>query len=185
MSDIMSPDPGFANFTGIVLAATLGAVQGRSDRVGPFWQILVRLPGTLLHELAHLVVAFITGGRPAGFTIIPRRTVGLSADGSPRRVWVLGSVTITNTSVLAAFPSGFAPLLLLPSAWFLYRTWFVWFPPDFLHTLLMYVAVVVCCGSSLPSAQDVAVAFSRPLGVVLYAAIGAGVWLIWRLGAGG
>jgi len=31
----------------------------------------------------------------------------------------------------------------------------------------------------------VAVAFSRPLGVVLYAAIGAGVWLIWRLGAGG
>jgi ATP-dependent 26S proteasome regulatory subunit len=44
----------------------------------------------------------------------------------------------------------------------------------------MYVAVVVCCGSSLPSAQDVTVAFSRPLGVLLYGTLGTGTWLIWR-----
>jgi hypothetical protein len=157
----------------------LGAIQGRADRVGPFWMILVRLPGTFLHELAHLVVAFITGGKPAGFSIIPRRTVGITTDGSPRRVWVLGSVTITNPSVLAAFPSGFAPFLLLPFAWFLYREWFVWFPSDLPHTLLMYIVVVVCCGSSLPSAQDVAVALTRPLGVILYAAVGAGAWFLW------
>lgn len=180
MYDFTSPDPVFAHFAGIVLAATLGAIQGRSDRVGPFWMILVRLPGTLLHELAHLMVAFIAGGRPTGFTLIPRRTVGVTANGSPVRVWVLGSVTVTNPSVLAAFPSGFAPLLLLPAAWFLYRNWFVWFPTDLLHTLLMYVAVVVFCGSSLPSSQDVEVAFSRPLGVVLYAVLGAGGWLIGK-----
>lgn len=176
----MSSDSGFAHFAGIVLAATLGAIQGRSDRVGPFWMILVRLPGTLLHELSHLMAAFITGGRPVGFTIIPRRTVGVTADGSSRRVWVLGSVTITNPSVLAAFPSGCAPLLFLPAAWFLYRSWFVWFPTDLPHTLLMYVAVVICCGSSLPSSQDLAVAFSRPLGVALYAALGVGGWLVWK-----
>ena len=180
MSDLTSPDPGLVHFGGIVLAATLGAIQGRADRRGSFWMIVVRLPGTLLHELAHLVVGFITGGRPAGFTIIPRRTIGFITDGSERRAWVLGSVTIANPSVIAAFPSGFAPLLLLPSAWFLYRTWFVWFPPDLFHTLLMYVAVVICCGSSLPSAKDVTVAFSRPLGVLLYGALGAGTWLIWR-----
>ena len=142
--------------------------------------IIVRFPGTLLHELAHLMVAFSTGGRPVGFTVIPRRTVGVIADGSSRRVWVLGSVTITNPSVLAALPSGFAPLLLLPAAWFLYRSWFVWFPTDLPHTLLMYVAVVICCGSSLPSSQDLAVAFSRPLGVMLYAALGVGGWLVWK-----
>ena len=153
MSLLTSPDPAVAHFAGIVLAATLGAIQGRADRVGPLWQILIRLPGTLLHELTHLVVAFLTGGRPAGFTIIPRRTVGVTADGSRRQVWVLGSVTIANPSLLAAFPSGVAPLLLVPSAWLLYRTWFDWFPPDLLHTLLMYVAVVVCCGSSLPSSR--------------------------------
>jgi hypothetical protein len=180
MSELASPDSVFAHFAGIVLAATLGAIQGRSDRIGPFWMVLVRLPGTLLHELAHLVVVFITGGKPAGFTIIPRRTVGVTIDGSARKVWVLGSVTITNPSILAAFPSGFAPLLLLPVAWFLYRGWFVWFPPDLPHTLLMYVAVVVCCGSSLPSAQDAAVALSRPLGVILYAAVGAGAWFLWN-----
>ena len=179
MDAASATDPAIVHFAGIVLAATLGAIQGRADRKGSFWMIIVRLPGTLLHELAHLVVGFITGGRPAGFTIIPRRTIGFTTDGSERRVWVLGSVAITNPSLLAAFPTGFAPLLLLPSAWFLYRSWFVWFPPDLLHTLLMYVAVVVCCGSSLPSTQDVAVAFSRPLGVVLYAALGTGAWLVW------
>ena len=180
MSELASPAPDFAHFAGIVLAATLGAIQGRSDRIGPLWMILVRLPGTLLHELAHFAVAFITGGKPVGFTIIPRRTIGVTADRSARRVWVLGSVTITNPSVLAAFPSGFAPLLLLPVAWFLFRSWFAWFPPDLPHTLLMYIAVVVCCGSSLPSAQDVEVAFSRPLGVILYAAVGAGSWFLWN-----
>ena len=180
MGDLTYPDPGFAHFAGIVLAVTLGGIQGRADRAGSIWQVLLRLPGTLLHELAHLMVAFLTGGRPAGFTIIPRRTVGVTADGSRRQVWVLGSVTIANPSLLAAFPSGVAPLLLVPSAWLLYWSWFDWFPPDLLHTLLMYVAVVVCCGSSLPSSQDVAVAFSRPLGVVLYSALGAGAWLVWR-----
>ncbi len=174
----VNTDPATLHFMGIVLAATLGALQGRADRSGPFWQILVRLPGTLLHETAHFVVAFLTGGRPSGFTIIPRRTVGITAAGSVRQVWVLGSVTVTNPSTLAAFPSGFAPLLLLPFAWLLYRHWFTWFPVDLPHTLLMYVAVVVCCSGSVPSTQDVSVAFSRPLGLLLYATVGCGVWLI-------
>ena len=172
--------PALPHFAGIVLAATLGALQGRADRVGPFWQIIVRLPGTLLHEVAHLLVAFLTGGKPAGFTVSPHRTVGVTAGGSLRQVWVLGSVTITNPSPLAAFPSGCAPLLLLPLAWFLYSNWFSWFPPDLLHTLLMYVAVVICCGGSLPSSRDLNVAFSRTSGVLLYATLGSALWLILR-----
>lgn len=168
MDTLAQSDPAFAHFAGIVLAATLGVVQGRADRIGPFWMILVRLPGTVLHELAHLVMAFITGGRPVGFTIIPRRILGVTPDGVERRVWVLGSVTLANPSSVAAFPTGMAPLLLFPLAWFLYRTWFLWFPFDLLHTLLLYVVVVVCCGSAVPSAQDFAVAFSRPLGALLY-----------------
>ena len=168
------------NFAGIVLAVNLGALQGRADRVGSFWQIIVRLPGTLLHEVAHLVVAFLTGGKPAGFTMIPHRTVGVTATGAVRRVWVLGSVTITNPSPLAAFPSGLAPLLLLPLAWFLYSNWSSWFPPDLPHTLSMYVAVVLCCSGSLPSSRDLNVAFSRPWGVLLYATLGFSVWLMWQ-----
>lgn len=173
-------DPALAHFAGIVLAAALGGIQGRSERLGPLRMILIRLPGTLLHELAHLAVAFIIGGRPVGFTVIPRRTVALGADGTPRRVWLLGAVTIANPSALAALPSALAPLLLLPVAWFLYRSWFCWFPPDVLHTLMMYVAVVVCSGSALPSGQDLRVAFSRPLGVALYTLLGAGAWYAWR-----
>lgn len=156
----------------------LGALQGRADRVGPFWQILIRLPGTLLHETAHLLVAFLTGGRPSSFTIVPRRTITTSADGSVRQAWVLGSVTLSNPSIISAFPSGLAPLLLLPSAWLLYRNWFTWFTPDLTHTLLMYVTVVVCIGSSLPSSHDLSVAFSRPVGVLLYALLAAGCLML-------
>ena len=180
MIELAHSDPAFTHFAGIVLAATLGALQGRTDRMGSIWTVLVRLPGTFLHELSHLVVAIVTGGRPAGFSVIPRRTVGVTAAGGQRPVWVLGSVTITNPSIIAAFPTGMAPLLLIPLAWFLFRHWFVWFPPDLPHTLLMYAAVVVCCGSSVPSAHDFTVAFSRPLGVVLYITLGVGAWLVWR-----
>lgn len=180
MESATSADPALFHFAGIVLAALLGAMQGRADRVGPFWQIVVRLPGTLLHEVAHLLVAFLAGGKPAGFTIVPHRAVGVTADGSPRRLWVLGSVTITNPSPLAALPSGLAPLLLLPLAWFLYRNWFVWFPLDLPHTLLMYLSVVVCCSGSLPSSQDVAVAFSRPSGLLLYVTLGSCLWLLTK-----
>ncbi len=179
MEPSTAADPALFHFAGILLAAALGVLQGRAERTGAFLQILVRLPGTLLHEVAHLLVAFVTGGRPTGFSIIPRCCAG-TTDRSRRRVWVLGSVTIGNPSVVAALPSAMAPLLLLPFAWFLYQNWFAWFPPDLLHTLLMYAAVVLCCGSSLPSSQDVLVALSRPLGVALYALLGVGGWLMWK-----
>jgi hypothetical protein len=184
MESASAADPALYHFAGIVLAATLGALQGRADRAGPFWQIVVRLPGTLLHEVAHFLVAFITGGRPAGFTIIPHRTVGVTVSGEPKQVWVLGSVTVTNPSPIAALPSGCAPLLLLPLAWILYRNWFSWFPPDFIHTVLMYAAVVICCNGSLPSSQDIVVACSRPSGLLLYTLLGCCIWLICRHSGG-
>ncbi len=181
MAPFVVTDSSAAHFAGIVLAATLGAIQGRADRLGSGWQVIVRFPGTLLHELAHLLVAFLTGGRPTGFTIIPRRTVAVTAAGDQRRSWILGSVTIANPSVIASFPTGCAPLLLFPLAWLLYRGWFIWFPPDLLHTLLMYVAVVLCCSSALPSSQDLAVAFSQPLGALLYVTLAVGGGVLWVL----
>lgn len=160
------------HFAGVLLVIALAVLQARVGRAGTFWQICWALPGTLLHELSHLVVAAVTGGRPVGFTIIPRR------DGPGR--WVLGSVTISRPGLVSALPSALAPLLLNLGAYYLYLRWSVWFAADLAHTLLMYVAIYVFSYSSIPSGQDVKVALSSPVGVMLYGCLGGVGWYFWR-----
>ena len=172
-----SSDPLRWHFAGIMLTVFLAALQARVGRVAPWWQVLSALPGTIAHELSHLIVAFISGGRPRGFTVIPRSQEHRRGDGAVVKLWTLGSVTIGNAGVLSAFPTGLAPLLLNVVAWYLYRHWFSWFPQDLPHTLGLYLAVSVLCSSSLPSAQDVRVAFSSLSGVALYGGVIVTCWL--------
>jgi hypothetical protein len=160
------------HFAGILLVIALAVLQGRIGRIGAFWQIVWALPGTLLHELSHLIVAACTGGRPTGFTIIPRR------DG-PRR-WVLGSVTISRPGPVSALPSAMAPLALNAVAYHLYRGWWGWFPSDLPHTLLLYLAIYLFSYSSIPSGQDIKVALSSPPGLLLYGTLCSGAWFLWR-----
>lgn len=164
------------HFAGVLLVILLAVLQGRVGRIGAFWQICWALPGTLLHELSHLLVAAVTGGRPVGFSIVPRRATDC---GSQRR-WVLGSVTISRPGPVSALPSGLAPLALNAVAYYLYRGWGSWFPLDLPHTLLMYAAIYLFCYSSIPSAQDVKVAVSSPTGILLYGVLFGGAWCIWR-----
>ena len=159
------------HFAGLVLTIFLAALQGRIGRVAPFWQIVSSLPGTVLHELTHLLVAFVTGGRPCGFSVIPRSREYRLESGALARLWTLGSVTIGNAGPISALPTGLAPLSLNIVAWYLYRHWFEWFPQDLPHTLGLYPAIAVLCGSSLPSAQDMKVACSSLLGLLLYGSL--------------
>lgn len=167
------------HFLGLFLVIVLAAIHGRIGAAGPLWQILYALPATLLHELSHLIVAFVTGGRPAGFSIIPTPRLVTLADGSVRRSWVLGAVTIRNAGIIASLPTGLAPLLLVPLAWFLYHHWFAWFPADLPHTISLYLVVYLCAAGSVPSTQDLRVAFSSLAGVALYAMLLAFAW-VWR-----
>ena len=75
--------------------------------------LLLRLAGTICHELAHFVVGWLTVARPAALTVIPRR-VGQG--------WELGSVKLTRVRWYNAAPSALAPFLvvLLP---FLVAAW--------------------------------------------------------------
>ncbi len=159
------------HLVGIIMMICLATLQRRISRIGPFWQIVFSLPGTILHEFSHFLVALVTGGRPSGFTVIPRARFHRFSDGSIKREWVLGSVTLRNAGALSAFPTGFAPLLLNLVALYLYRHWFSWFPRDFSHQLLMYLVIYLFCSSSVPSAQDIRTAFSNIVGVALYTAI--------------
>ena len=169
MMEMAAPER-WHHFVGVLLVILLAVLQGRVGRAGAFWQVCWALPGTLLHELSHLAAALVTGGRPVGFSIVPRRDSG---------GWVLGSVTISRPGPVSALPSGLAPLLLNLVAYYLYLQWANGFPADLPHTLLMYLAIYLFCYSSIPSGQDLKVALSSPLGVLLYGAAGGGAWYLW------
>lgn len=65
---------------------------------------LFTLAGTLCHELAHVLVGWITGAAPGAVTIIPRRR---------GRHWELGSVTLNRVRWYNAAPAALAPLLII------------------------------------------------------------------------
>jgi hypothetical protein len=164
----LSGDP-LHHFVGVLGVICVAVLQARVGRSGAFWQIVWALPGTLLHELSHLVVAAVTGGRPVGFTILPRR--------APEGGWILGSVSISRPWMFSALPSALAPLALNLFGYYLFVHWGKWFPPDLPHTLLRYLAVYVFAYGSIPSGRDLRVAISSPLGVVLYGGVAAVLWV--------
>lgn len=107
---------------------------------------LTTLPGTILHELAHYIVAMCFSADPGNFNIIP--------DGEK-----LGSVTFYPTSVNAASVA-LAPFLLVPLVFKLAvigaRT----------NSILLIVGIVYVCACAwtacLPSSQDWQIALSYP-----------------------
>jgi hypothetical protein len=82
-----------------------------AERSSTLAMILLRLPSTATHEMAHFLCATCLGKSPSFPSIIPHR------DGNG---WQLGSVTVQITW-LTAFPIAMAPLLLLPAFWALHR----------------------------------------------------------------
>jgi hypothetical protein len=66
--------------------------------------LLLQLPGTLCHELAHFLVGLITFARPVSLSIIPRRGQ-------------LGEVKLANARWYNAAPAALAPLLLVLIPW--------------------------------------------------------------------
>lgn len=76
---------------------------------------LVEWPGTVLHELLHFVVGYITNGKPTQFRVTPKKM----ADG----YWSLGSVQFANITWYNGVFIGLAPLnifvflyLLMPTS---------------------------------------------------------------------
>lgn len=85
----------------------LMAVGLRALRRWPAAYLVARWPGTVGHELMHLAAGLLTGARPVGFSVLPRR----AADGG----WVLGEVAFARLRWWNGLPVGLAPLALLPA----------------------------------------------------------------------
>jgi len=124
---------------------------------------LIALPGTLAHELAHFVVAFVLGAQPSFPSIAPIRT---------EHGWRLGSVAF-RVGYACALPIALAPLLLAPLALW----WAGWFlhPASWpLYGLHVWI-VAALLTASLPSATDFKLALPA-LGVVMV--IVGIVWMV-------
>jgi hypothetical protein len=102
------------------------------------------LPGTLFHELNHLLLGWLLGARPYGMTLTPRR----NGD-----ALTLGSVSFGNLRWWNALPVAMAPLLLLPSS-----IWLITAAPDSpplsLQNIGLAYLAAQCLIASKPSRSD-------------------------------
>jgi hypothetical protein len=151
----------------LVVAMLLGQRMARSGGIVAI--ALVRLPGVILHELAHLLAGTLLRAGPAGFSLVPRHR------GNGR--WTLGSVSFRRVTAVNAVPVALAPLGLLPLALLLGRHWFAWFPPTLTTTLLLYATACLLAGNALPSRQDLRVA-ANWRSLLLYGSLGGAVWYL-------
>lgn len=131
---------------------------------------ITRLPGVVLHELAHLLAGILLRAEPGSFNLIPERR----CDGR----WTLGSVAFRRVNAFNAVPIAFAPLGLLPLAYCVYRYWFTWLPVTLANVLLLYAALFLLVCNALPSRQDVRVACNWK-SVLLYGSVSGLVLYLW------
>lgn len=136
--------------------------------MGPFPLILIRLPSTLFHEMAHLAAGLCTFSGVRSFSILPRR-VNASC-------WMLGSVECSRLGTFSRFLVGLAPFWInVPLAWWFYNH----------HGFFDYILTFLMLTAAVPSGQDLRVAFSSLLGSIFWllciAAVAACVWRIWWL----
>jgi len=145
----------------ILLAMLIGFLARRHPAF-----FLLRLAGTVCHELAHFTVGFLTGAEPRSLSIIPRRN-GNS--------WQLGSVMLTNIRWYNAAPAALAPMLiiLIPALVAFWRT------QHGLNFEAIDIALAFLLApqflSFMPSLTDWKIALrSWP-----YLLLGGGLWWLW------
>lgn len=167
----MIPDiPVWWHGCGIVLVCTLFIMHHSVISTHILVTFIIRLPGVVLHELAHLFIGILFRAQPAGFSLLPNRR----GDGR----WTLGSVVFRKVTATNAVPIALAPLGLIPLAYFIYSSWFLWLPLSLANTLFLYTAVFLLVANALPSRQDIRVACNWK-SLLLYGSIGMVVGYFW------
>ena len=137
------------------------------------WRVaLLALPGTIAHEMAHLVVGFLFRAKPASFSVWPR---------AHDHGWTLGAVSFRNIGLLNGAWVALAPLLLLPVAWlslihvllplWIQGRWGWWLLAGYLTATALFAA--------LPSIQDIKLGGGS---LLLYAAMGGLLWFAYTYG---
>ena len=121
---------------------------------------LINIPGTLLHELVHLLIGGFMNARPCNFTIIPKR----EATGA----YVMGSVGFRNICFYNAIPAALAPLLLLPLGFYINRYVLPLIPMNLTNYILYILLQTIIVQNAVPSQADCKIAMMYKSGILLY-----------------
>lgn len=120
-----------------------------SSIVGAF---VFYFPGTLLHELAHFLMAFVLRAKPRFPFLLPKKDI----DGS----LVLGRVEVASSKWYSAFLISIAPLSLIGIVFLLQRYYFLYFEFNFITSLFYFYLLIILIDSAIPSTQDIKIAIS-------------------------
>lgn len=140
------------------------------SRTGPLWRIILSLPATICHETAHYLIASITGGRPSGFSIIPRKQDLPNG----KKQWILGSVSFRPT-IFSAAVTAMAPLLCLLLAWPLFVAGPSLIPEYAGGELTFWLLLVILLLACVPSRVDFFILVRYPFSTALWAGLVFGV----------
>jgi hypothetical protein len=148
---------------GMILNGAIASVQVRA---------FLFLPGTILHEGAHWIAAFLLNGQPGSFSIWPKRL----ENGN----WLLGAVTIKNLTWYNGLFIGLAPLvsfifllLLAPQ----YANWH-FSQKDIWYWVCASPVLLFC----LPSWQDLKVVAKSLLPVIFLTIAAVAIyWLLMQI----
>lgn len=152
--------PGF--WPTVVSLACWQWLLARARKWLPITAILA-LPGTILHELAHVCVGLLAFARPTSVSLWPRRERGQ---------FVLGEVGFRSVGYFNGAPVALAPLLLLPlAAWLFLGTVHAW-GGNLLSWATDGYLTAVLLRASIPSSADVRVA---ALSIMAYAILCTGI----------
>jgi hypothetical protein len=130
-----------------------------------FLYIIINLPGTLLHELMHFIIGLISLARPTNFSIIPKRKDGYIT---------FGYVGFNNIRWYNAFPTGMAPLLIIPFIPYLFNLYFTEIAlmkgsiNAYIYSGILGYIFYSLFLSIKPSKPDFQIAFSNFFGIVFY-----------------
>lgn len=127
-----------------------------------FLAALINIPGTILHETAHFIVGLLLWAKPTSFSLFPKKN---------GNVYTMGSVGFRNIKFYNALPSAMAPLALLGVAYFLNLYYLKHAHITIWNYFLFILLEIVIIENAIPSSTDFRVAFSRPLGILLYGII--------------
>lgn len=127
------------------------------------WFIFLSLPGTILHELSHWVVAFVLGCKPSFPNIIPKKMGDY---------WILGSVTFVPGMISGGL-AALAPMYLMWgfAYWWHKDVSLLSSVPEWVQGMLTGLLLY----SGLPSSTDLAVALRYPVGTAL---LGIGLYAV-------
>jgi hypothetical protein len=149
----------------------LSTLNQKTKKQGIVIMTAMSLPGVILHEAIHALAGFLLFANIKGFSFIPK----YNGDG----YWTMGSVSFSRLNAFNAVPVGLAPLTLVGVALIVYLNWTAFFTPSFFSILGLYFTVFILIYESIPSSQDIKMAFNIK-SILLYGVVGYLVFLLLK-----